>query len=312
VDDLSQLANAVRNETSEVRFTYLVGASEGGLSTALALERAPAFFDGGLIACAPVGSFRGQVNYFGDVRVLFDYFFPGVLPGSPVDIPQTLIDDWDGKAMQIAGLLAANPSTTSQLIRTGGIAVEPGNPSTAIQSVLAALWYNVFATNDARAKLGGVPYDNRLKWYSGSSNDFRLNLRVRRVRADAAGIAALGDYEATGRLRRPAQSTHTRYDPVIPFWQAQIYQIEALFGSGLTLLTIPSDNYGHCAFDVEEVLASFALLVLRVTGANLLASSAAFPDDGAISRFERLARSGGARPEVWSPAEIADALAARH
>ena len=43
-----------------------------------------------------------------------------------------------------------------------------------------ALWYNVFATNDAVSKLGGNPYGNRGRWYFGSSNDLRLNLLVRR------------------------------------------------------------------------------------------------------------------------------------
>ncbi len=310
IEDLTQLANAVRSASfGALRFAYLVGASEGGLATALSLERAAAAFDGGLIACAPVGSFRGQINYFGDVRVLFDVFFPGLLPGDPLAIPAALIAGWDGTfEPAVRAALAANPGATAQLISVGGIAVDPANPASAIESVVDALWYNVFATNDARMKLGGVPYGNRFRWYRGSSNDLLLNLRVRRVRADAAALVAMRAYEATGGLRRPAQMTHTRYDPVVPFWQSQIYQIEALFGSGLNLLSIPSDNYGHCAFDVEEVLASFALLVLRVTGRNLLATAESFPDPGAIARFRTLAREGGAQPVVRSAAELARRL----
>jgi hypothetical protein len=42
---------------------------------------------------------------------------------------------------------------------------------------VAGLWYNVFATNDARARLGGGnPYDNRQRLYVGSANDLLLNL----------------------------------------------------------------------------------------------------------------------------------------
>ncbi|MGH7552579.1 MAG: hypothetical protein ACREMQ_06080, partial [Longimicrobiales bacterium] len=167
-------------------------------------------------------------------------------------------------------------------------------------------WYNVFATNDARAKLGGGnPYDNRLRWYAGSANDFLLNLTVRRFRADATALAALRPFEASGALRRPAQMTHTRFDPVIPFWQAQLYQLEGLLGSGFSLLSVPSNNYGHCAFDVQEVLASFAILVLRVTGANLIASASVFPDSRAIAEFETLATAAGAEPMVLTERQLA-------
>lgn len=310
VTDLSLLSQAV-DAMAPARLTYLVGASEGGLATALAMERASAFFDGGLIACAPVGSFRGQVNYFGDVRVLFDYFFPGVLPGNPVSIPAGVPAAWDAVyEPAVRAALLRNLSATAQLIRVAGIAIDPADASSAIESIVDALWYNVFATNDARTQLGGGnPYDNRFKWYSGSNNDLLLNLRVARLRADASALSAMQAYEASGALRRPSQMIHTRYDPVIPFWQAQLYQTEALFRSGLQLLSVPSENYGHCAFNTEEVLASFAVLVFRVSLRNLIAPETVFPDARAAARFVELAGAGGARPEVWSPSRMREAVA---
>ena len=51
-------------------------------------------FSSGLAACGPVGTFSGQVNYVGDFRVLFDYFFPEVIPGSAIDIPFYVVKDW--------------------------------------------------------------------------------------------------------------------------------------------------------------------------------------------------------------------------
>ena len=309
VADLTALAQAVEAAApGGVRFTFLVGASEGGLATALALERAPAFLDGGLIACAPTGSFRGQINYFGDARVLFDYFFPGVLPGSPVSIPAALTANWEAVyEPAVRAALGAQPSRTAQLIRTGGIAVDPANPASAVESIVDALWYNVFATNDARTQLGGGnPFDNRTRWYRGSSNDLLLNLRIARLRADASALAALQAYEASGALRRPAQGVHTRYDPVIPFWQQQLYQAEALFRSGLQLLSVPSERYGHCAFTTDEVLASFAVLVLRVTLRDLVANASVFPDAQSAARFVDLARAGGANPHVRSVPGLED------
>jgi hypothetical protein len=314
VGDLTELSDALEATVAggtggSVRFNYLVGASEGGLATALTLERAWERFDGGLIACGPVGNFRGQVNYIGDVRVLFDAFFPGVLPGSAIEIPAGLMSGWESTyEPAVRAALAADPSRMAQLIATGRIAVDPEDGSSAAESIVAALWYNVFATNDLRARLGGGnPYDNRVRWYAGSANDLLLNLTVRRFRGDASAVSALTAFETSGRLRRPAQMVHTRFDPVIPFWQAQVYGLEALIGSGLTLFSHPSDNYGHCGFDLEEVLASFAVLVLRVTGGNLLAATSVFSDGQAVARFQDLSQAAGAAPVVMTPHQIAEA-----
>ena len=74
-----------------VRKYFVTGVSEGGLVAAKSLED-DAAFSGGVEVCGPIGSFQKQIDYFSDVRVLFDYFFPGVLitgtPGeSAINIP---------------------------------------------------------------------------------------------------------------------------------------------------------------------------------------------------------------------------------
>ena len=61
---------------------YLVGASEGGIITALSVEQSPSVFSAGLAACGPLGNFPYQINYFGDARATFEYFFPGLIPGA--------------------------------------------------------------------------------------------------------------------------------------------------------------------------------------------------------------------------------------
>src|SRR6185436_20913821 len=60
--------------------THVAGVSEGGLVATLLAERWPELFDSAIAACAPIGSFRAQLDSVGDFRVLFDYFFPGVIP----------------------------------------------------------------------------------------------------------------------------------------------------------------------------------------------------------------------------------------
>lgn len=112
--DLVQIFTATHGQPGHI---YLVGPSEGGLIAALAVEQHADVFDGGVSACGPIGDFRRQINYIGDVRVLFDYFFPGVLPGSAVSIPQEVMDNWETIYKgQVEAALRANPSVTSQLL----------------------------------------------------------------------------------------------------------------------------------------------------------------------------------------------------
>jgi pimeloyl-ACP methyl ester carboxylesterase len=94
IADLVDLVDVFKTQETTPTRVYLAGASEGGIVTALAVESYPDVFDGGLAACGPVGGMAEQVRYFGDFRVVFDYFFPGLMPGDPVSIPQWLIDGW--------------------------------------------------------------------------------------------------------------------------------------------------------------------------------------------------------------------------
>ena len=172
---------------------HLAGVSEGGLVATLLAERSPELFSTALAACAPIGSFVQQINYLGDFRVLFDYFFPGVIPGSPVVIPPGVIANWAGTYLPaVQRALAANPSRAVELMRVSHVAYDAANPVTIVQSAANVLTYNVLGANDARAVLGGNPYGNRGRWYFGSSNDLRLNLFVKRFDADPAALAAMG------------------------------------------------------------------------------------------------------------------------
>src|SRR5262245_31673401 len=264
IDDIQELIAAFPAVAGRSpRRTYMTGASEGGLVTVLAVTRHPELFTGGLAACGPIGSFRRQVDYITDFRILFDYFFPGVLPGSPIDIPPAVIDDWDAVYVPaIASALAANPTAAQELIQTAGAAIDPLDGTTVQRTTIDVLWYNVFGTNDAVSKLGGNPYTNRGRFYRGSSNDFRLNVRVRRVRADVAARARLGDYETSGRLAVPLVTIHTGGDPVVPFWHEQLYSFKVdPIGKG-SFLGRPVDRYGHCHFTTRELLSAFTRLVL--------------------------------------------------
>jgi hypothetical protein len=276
--DVEDLLKQFDVEAGSPNHAYLVGASEGSLSSILALERPATHFSGGLAVCGPIGSFRDQIDYLGDFRVLFDYFFPGVLPGSPIDIPQNLIEHWfDVYTPTVLAALAANPGATQQLLNVSHAAFDPTNPNTIGESVLGILWYNVFATNEANARLGGNPYDNQTRVYVGSTDDARLNLAVERFAASPRALAALKKFETSGRLRRPVVSLHTTGDPIIPFFQQALYQTKVLgFPIAAPFAAFPVVRYGHCTFTKAEVLAGFALVV-QETQESLAVPAAVIP-----------------------------------
>lgn len=264
IEDTMDLIQVFQNKTGAVPArVFVTGVSEGGLIAAKALEQYPGRLNGGLAACGPIGDFPKQIHYFGDVRVLFDYFFPGVLPPSAIDIPPSLMDNWPSAALAVGQQLQNKPLKTLQLISTGKIPIGL-NPANAGDAILSALWYNVFATNDAKDTLGGNPFDNNPRWYSGSFNDWLLNLKVARFDASPAAVTEMGKYQTTGNLARPLITLHTAWDPVVPSWQESLYANKvASAGKSHLLVRYPVPRYGHCAFNEGEVLIAFLTMVLH-------------------------------------------------
>jgi len=254
-------------------FVLLVGASEGGLVTTLALERYPNDFSGGLAACGPIGSFTGQINYWGDFRVLFDYFMDtpdfDVLPGNASNIPAALMKKWDSVYIpRIGGAMSANPSSIPHLFAVTG-APSYLDPATYVPTTLGILWYNVFATNDAVDKLGGRPYDNFDRVYSDplyTALDPSINAGVKRFKAQPAALEEIAQkYETSGYLMGPMVTMHTTGDPIVPAWHQGFYTGKVVSNSPyVPYLPITIDRYGHCAFTLEEIQFAFGQLVSMV------------------------------------------------
>ena len=261
--DLVELEFKFEELFPEPEFVYLVGASEGGLITVKSLEMKK-LYDGGLALCGPIGDMQAQVNYIGDFRVLFDYFFPGTLPGSPIHIPDELIQNWDSKYVpKILQLLQDYPERTLQLIRCARAPIDPDDPTTIPQTVLGVLWYNVFATNDLVERVGGNPYDNTDRLYHGSGDDQYLNANVQRFAADPQALQNLKRFfDTTGQLNRPVVTMHTVGDQIVPAWHERYYREKVFPENGRIMYTNQFIwRYGHCNFTKDEVLAGFELMV---------------------------------------------------
>jgi pimeloyl-ACP methyl ester carboxylesterase len=248
--------------------TFVAGASEGGLISTLLAERSPGTVDGVLAACGPIGDFTAQIQHIGDFRVLFEAYFPGVLPGSPIQIPQQVMDHWsDIYVPAIITALVSNPGATLELLRVAGVPFDPNDPvDTIVASTLTLLWYSVFGTNDARAKLGGNPYDNMSREYRGSSNDVDLNARVQRFAADSTARAALAFYRTSGSPAVPLVVLHTVGDPLVPIWHPIVYVAKSKLTGSTRVSTLPVPRWGHCNFTAGEAVLGLAVLLGQAGG----------------------------------------------
>jgi pimeloyl-ACP methyl ester carboxylesterase len=294
--DTLDLVNVFKTTQPEVNRVFLTGVSEGGLIATLGIEQHPDIFVGGMAACGPTGDFRKQIDHIGDGRTVFDYFFPGVLPGSPITIPDSLMNDWETfYAPTVAAALASEPDKTRQYLRVTRLPVDPAHPESGVASTLGVLWYNVFGTNDALVTLGGQPYDNTRRIYFGSNNDLRLNRLIQRFPADSAAIAEINTYyQTSGSLASPLVNLHTTGDPVVPYWHASLYGVKVLkSGSYRQYIHIPVLRYGHCSFTPAEVLFAFALMVYKATGYFSLNIEQALPDKASQHEYMALAEEHG-------------------
>ncbi len=267
-EDLVELEATVRRlYRPDPGRTVVIGVSEGGMVAGLAVERHPDLFDGALSACGPVGSLRQQLDYFVDFRVVFDYLFPGVLPGSAVSIPEAVVDRWEQVyAPAIALAIFTNPAAARELVRITGAPVERDDAVAIAVSAVSILRYNVIGTANAHERLGGQPFDNMGRVYAGSADDAALNAGVARFTADPNALAAIDDFETRGDLEVPVVTLHTTGDPVVPFEQQALYADKVSHaGAGDHLRQIEVGRYGHCSFEAAEVLGAFTLLMDRVS-----------------------------------------------
>lgn len=267
--DLVDLVSLFRAQHPTTNHVYLVGASEGGLITTLATELHPNVFSGGLASCGPIGDFRSQIDYVADFRTVFNYFFPGLAPGNAISVPQATIDTWPAYYTTTVLPAILNPASAlsvTQVLSATGAVYNPMDTTTISSTFEQQLWYSVMATNDARVKLGGQPFDNMTHVYTGSLDDAALNAGVERFSAEPAALAELeAHYQTAGRPGVPLVTLHTTLDQTVPYWHETLYRAKIVAHNR----TPRHDNmavirYGHCNFTSSETMQALILLQTRV------------------------------------------------
>jgi pimeloyl-ACP methyl ester carboxylesterase len=272
IRDTDQLRETFTKLAGKPRKIFLIGVSLGSAVVLDLAERRSDKYDGVLPMCGLIGGSPLEVEYVGNSRVLFDFFFPGVIPGTLLHTPLLPYDPTSSTpnvgqavaAVLIAGLTpSVNPTLpTLQLADTLGL--EAASPTEIITGLLEVLGFDVRFVNDLllRTRLAS-PYDNRFIFYRGSLNDTTLNAGVERVSGTREGLEyLLRFYQPTGDIRIPTVTLHTTRDPLVPFFHEQVYKRLADRQHRERLLVQQSvDRFGHCAFQPAEVEHAFSGLV---------------------------------------------------
>lgn len=233
--------------------TYVTGHSMGGFLTMELLEKFPQAYDAGLALCGPLGaaSWFMERKPFDD-RVVFDYYFPGLLP-SPAKVPQDYQQTPElGKKLFLA--LESQQPQAETLRRYMGIHTN--------KDLAGWMVFATYILKDLQQRSGGNAFDNRNTIYVNTGDDNTVNDGVQRYAADPGAPNYVRKYYTpTGDLQRPMLAIHTTYDPIVPPWVPDSYGL-------LVRETGHADHFvqqyvkhdGHCAISPEESARGFGQL----------------------------------------------------
>ena len=242
--------------------TYLAGVSMGTHIGQRLVERAPYRYEGYLPVCAALGGSTVQQTYFADARVLFDYFYPGVLPG---DLLTADLDYFAEVIPLVVSELMSNPNPLLLIDFASTLGYFWQSPDELAQGAVQSLALAGGGTMDLQRKSGGNFYDNSGRVYSGSQDDETLNGIIGRFVADSKSVRYFRRfYDPKGRLPyTKVLHLHTTRDAIVPLHIHQPVYEELLKRRGheQNYLVRTFDRFGHCNIGPNELFSGFGDLV---------------------------------------------------
>ncbi|HTS77544.1 MAG TPA: alpha/beta fold hydrolase [Bryobacteraceae bacterium] len=235
--------------------TYITGHSMGGFLTMMLMERYPNQYDAGLPLCgplAPTDLFMTRGAF--DSYVLFNYYFPGVLP-APDRIPKDFGNDRELVA-KVEKALDAAPEKAASLRHFRDSNLKSNRDLASTTAFIA------YMIKELEERAGGNPFDNRNEIYNGTLDDAKTNAEIARYAADPRAFAYLRNfYTPTGHILHPMLAIHTSYDPLVPVWIPNTYET-TLENSGTDDLFVQQyvNHDGHCAIMPDEIAEGFSEL----------------------------------------------------
>lgn len=242
--------------------TYLYGWSMGGSVGQLLLETSPDRYDGFLSVCGTLGGWSEFLGYQLDARVLFDHFFPGVLPWSVWNDHRNFFEEVQPA---VVGAFVADPAgfvakgrklaSIDQLDLPRG----SGTPQELLLSVLGSLVAFGGGNADLVEKAHGIPLDNTETVYTSDlltqAEIKALNDDVSRFEADPPAARYLERYyDPDGQIRgTPLFALHTEQDAVVPPESHLPVYRRTLEGTsnGDRFVARVVEGFGHCEFGAD-------------------------------------------------------------
>ena len=244
---------------------YLMGYSLGAQVSQALAETHPDEYDGALLMCGVVGGTTYHFSYLGDVRNLFDFFYPGVLPGG-VDWMPSGVNPYTDIIPPAVAAITANPSGAGIIMQLDQTPIPGSTLQEKVQALLTALVWHARGVDDLLNRVHGhLPYDNVQTTYSSANPDLAgvlsvINNNIDRYDATDDAVAwALKNYEPSGMISFPVLTLHTTMDQSVPFGhEARYAGIVNTVGTSNWLVQRSINRFGHCNFTVAEVVATFA------------------------------------------------------
>jgi pimeloyl-ACP methyl ester carboxylesterase len=249
------------------RRSFLVGHSLGAQVSQALAESHPDQYNGVLAMCGVLGGTKLETDYIAHVRTLFDLFYPGVLPGSTMEMPVVFTDALTQIAPPVLAAIGANPTGFIYIATDTNVQLAGNGPQEWGESLVYALGYQAMGVNDLLARTHGhILFDNTATIYNSvlipALNDF-VNASVSRYTATDDALAWLdNNYEPTGNLLIPMITFHKTRDRLVPYRHEAAYLAKVTAaGETANLLQRSQDSFGHCDLGVPDIVSNFQDLV---------------------------------------------------
>ena len=248
--------------------TYLYGQSMGGLIAVELAEAYPTQYAGVLSECGMLGGSFERFRYMFDVRLLFDFFYPGVLAGTALGVPEG-IDLVNSIRLPARAAMVANPDGAHKIASIVQTPVPFSSDAELVMSIEDQLFRHAREVNDIIARgHGEPPVGNRDVEYTGALDPGLLeaiNSSVLRFDAGryAAHYASLY-YEPNGELAVPVLTLFTTRDPALPAVMNELVYQERVATAGRSDFLRRQQSsvaYGHCTSRLADRVAAFNNLV---------------------------------------------------
>ena len=251
--DTVALQSYFYSHIAKPKAVYLLGESLGGFIVASLLERATDSYSGGVALCAPLAPATWFINgRLLNLRVLFDFYFPKVLPrpDDAAQLPQG-VDIFKTADT----LLLANPKAATQLERYAGML--------SVKDLAAAIELYTVVLTDIRSRVGTTPFDNRNVIYYGFPDALGVNANISRYIPTLSGLTYFRKNDRlTGALREPLIALYPEYDPIVPASISDHYvQMVDDMGTEDLFVRRLEPGEGHCDLSPSEIVKSFHYLV---------------------------------------------------